>query len=279
MRIDAHHHLWHPARSDYDWMPDNDVLQQPYLPADLAPQLSAAGIDGTVLLQAAASIEETEYMLGLADATPWIKGVVGWIDFDDRIHLAHLRRLARHPQFIGVRPMIQEIEDTEWMLGHGVQWAYKALVDLDLSFDVLGLPEHIAPTIELAQKHPDLRIVCDHLMRPRIAAHQSGEDVFSDWAHGISALAEETHVFMKLSSLVTEASDGWSLDTVRPFTDHAITAFGPERVMWGSDWPVSRLTAEYAQSHALACDLIAHLSEPDQSAILGETAARFYKLT
>ena len=278
MKIDAHHHLWHPARSDYDWMPDIDILQQPYTPADLEPQLAATGIDGTVLIQAAASIEETEYMLGLADATPWIKGVVGWIDFDDRMHLAHLRRLARHPRFIGVRPMIQDIEDTDWMLRHTVQWAYKALVDLDLSFDILGSPRHIAPAIELAQRHPDLRIVCDHLMKPPITEHQAGQDVFSDWSRGISALAAETHVVMKLSSLLTEASPGWTLETVRPFADHAITSFGADRLMWGSDWPVSRLTVEYSQTHKQLCELTSHLKASDREKILGGTAARFYKL-
>lgn len=279
MKIDAHHHLWHPARGDYDWMPDIDVLNRPYSPQDLAPQLEAAGIDGTVIVQAAASIEETEYMLGLADATPWIKGVVGWIDFDDRMHLAHLRRLARHPRFVGVRPMIQDIEDPDWMLRDAVQWAYRAIVDLDLSFDVLGTPEHLENVLTLAQKHPDMRMVCDHCMKPQLAVQQSGSDAFTLWAGGMTALAAETRVLVKFSSLVTDAQDGWTTELVRPFADHVLTAFGADRLMWGSDWPVCRLQTDYDAALDLARELTAHLSHEEQVAIFGGTACEFYRLS
>ena len=278
MRIDAHHHLWQPARGDYDWMPDLDILTRAYAPADLEPQLKEAGIDGTVLIQAAASIEETEYMLGLADATPWIKGVVGWVDFDDRMHLAHLLRLARHPRFIGVRPMISDIEDVDWMLHDNVQWAFRALVDLNLNLDVLGQPEHIANTATLAAKHPDLRMVCDHAMKPDIAAHQAGQDAFAMWASDMAALAQHGSVYVKLSSLVTTAAKGWTIETVRPFSDHILENFGADRVMWGSDWPVCRLRTEYVDAYNLARNLTQHLSDQEQAAIFGGTAARFYNL-
>jgi L-fuconolactonase len=277
MKIDAHHHLWQPARGDYDWMPNIDVLNRPYGPQDLAPTLQKAEIDGTIIVQAAASIEETEYMLGLADATPWIKGVVGWIDFDDRMHLAHLRRLARHPRFVGVRPMIQDIEDTDWMLRDNVQWAYQAVIDLDLSFDVLGTPRHLENVLTLALKFPDLRMVCDHCMKPLV--HQAiSPRAFSDWANGMNAIAQQTNAFVKLSSLATQAPENWTLETLRPFADHILSSFGPDRTMWGSDWPVCRLETEYDVALEHAQQFAAHLSDDEQAKIFGETAVRFYRI-
>lgn len=279
MKIDAHHHLWQPARGDYDWMPqDVAVLNRPYFPQDLLPEIDAAGIDGTVIVQAAASIEETEYMLGLADATPKIKGVVGWIDFEDKFHLAHLRRLARHPRFLGVRPMIQDIPDVDWMLRDNVQWAYRTLIDLDLTFDALGFPQHIANFVTLAKRYPDMRVVYDHCMKPRIMDHQDGQDAFSGWAAGISALASETTGCCKFSALVSEAKPDWTIEDLRPFARHVLDSFGPERVMWGSDWPVCRMRCEYGDWHDIAQELTAHLSHDARAEIFGGTAARFYRL-
>lgn len=141
MTIDAHHHLWDPSRGDYGWMPEDDpVLSRPYGPADLAPELQAAGVTATVLVQAAPTVAETEYLLDLAERTPWIAGVVGWIDFEDPTQADILARLARNPAFKGVRPMIQDIPDVDWMLSDRVQWAFDALIDLDLTFDCLGHP-------------------------------------------------------------------------------------------------------------------------------------------
>ena len=279
MKIDAHHHLWQPARGDYDWMPkDIAVLNRAYVPSDLAPTLKAQAIDGTVLVQAAARIEETEYMLGLADATPWIKGVVGWVDFEDPSHITHLRRFADHPKFRGVRPMIQDIPDLNWMLRDDVQWAYAALIDLDLTFDALGFPEHIANFRTLAQRYPDLRIVYDHCMKPQIHDHRAGRGGFSEWADGMSALAEDTGGVCKFSALLTEAGAGYTIDDLRPVAEHVLAAFGPDRVMWGSDWPVCRIRAEYDDWLGFAQQLSAHLSETERADLFGGTAARFYRL-
>jgi len=279
MKIDAHHHLWQPARGDYGWMPkDNPILSRAYTPADLAPVLEQAGIDGTVLVQAAPTIEETEYMLGLADATPVIKGVVGWIDFEDPAHLAHLKRFSAHPKFLGVRPMIQDIPDVNWMLRGDIQWAFEAIVDLDLTFDALGFPQHLANFTTLMRRHPDLRVVYDHCMKPQIRDQRAGRDAFSEWADGMSNLAENTGGYCKLSGLVTEADAGHTIDDLAPFVDHVIAAFGPARVMWGSDWPVCRLQAEYAHWHDTAQRLTASLPQDARDDIFGATAARFYRL-
>ena len=278
-RIDAHQHFWQPARGDYDWMPrDVPVLNRAYAPDDLAPALAAHRIGGTVLVQAAATVHETEYMLGLADASPMIRGVVGWIDFEDPAHLSHLKRFARHPKFLGVRPMIQDISDDNWMLRADVQWAYGALTDLDLTFDALGFPQHIPNFRRLISKWPDLRVVFDHCLKPQISEAQQGRNSFSVWAAGITALAQETGGYCKLSGLVTEASEDVSIEDLRPFARHVLDSFGPGRVMWGSDWPVCRLRCEYGDWFDMAQALTAHLPAAGQAQIFGGTAARFYRL-
>lgn len=279
MKIDAHQHFWQPARGDYGWMPkDNETLNRAYAPSDLQEHLAGLGIDGTVLAQAAATVQETEYMLGLADATPFIKGVVGWIDFEDPSHIAHLERLAKHPKFLGVRPMIQDIPDVDWMLRDDVQWAYRAIVDLDLTFDALGFPQHLPNFLTLIARYPDMRVVYDHCMKPQIRDQRAGKDAFSEWADGMSRLARETSGCCKLSGLVTEADDGWSADDLRPFAEHVLEAFGADRVMWGSDWPVCRLQSEYASWHDVAQSFACHLSKGDRAEIFGGTATRFYRL-
>ena len=279
MKIDAHQHFWQPLRGDYDWMPqDNPILNRAYGPADLAPALDRFEIDGTILVQAAATIHEAEYMLGLADATPFIKGVVGWVDFEDQSQLAQLRRLAQHPKFLGVRPMIQDIPDVDWMLRDDVQWAYRAVIDLDLTFDALGFPQHLPNFLTLMKRYPAMRVVFDHCIKPQVRDQRRGKNAFSVWADGISKLADETQGCCKFSGLVTEADDGWSIEDLRPFADHVLNSFGADRVMWGSDWPVCRLQASYDNWHDVAQALTADRPATERSDIFGGTATRFYRL-
>ena len=276
MQIDAHQHYWTPARGEYAWMPKGDpVLDRAYGPADLAPQLAAHGIGHTVLVQAAATVEETEYMLGLADATPHVAAVVGWIDFEAPADLVHLRRLASHPKFVGVRPMIQDIPDDDWMLRDDVQWAFRAVCDLGLTFDALGFPRHLANFHTILTRYPGLRVVVDHCMKPQIRAHS--EASFRHWADGISRLAD-TGAFCKFSALVTEADPGWTTEDLRPYAEHVFAAFGAERVMWGSDWPVVRLRCEYADWRRAAERLSDGLTEDEKARIYGGTAREFYGL-
>lgn len=279
MKIDAHQHFWRPERGDYHWMPeDNAILNRAYAPSNLAGILETLEIDGTVLVQAAASVHETEYMLGLADATPWIKGVVGWINFENPNDLDHLKRLRAHPKFVGVRPMIQDIPDISWMLRDDVQWGFQSVCDLGLTFDALGFPQHLPNFLTIAKRYSDMRFVIDHCMKPQIRDQRAGKDAFSIWADGMSKLAEETTGYCKLSGIVTEADDGWCADDLRPFVDHVLDVFGPSRVMWGSDWPVSRLQSEYEKWHTIAQDFTKHFSASYQAEIFGGTAARFYNL-
>jgi L-fuconolactonase len=276
MQIDAHQHYWHPGRGDYGWMPKgHPILDRPYGPADLAPELARHGIDRTVLVQAAPTVAETEYMLGIADATPHVAGVVGWIDFERPADLAHLTRLAGHPKFRGVRPMIQDIPDDGWMLRDDVQWAFRAICDHDLTFDALGFPRHLAPFDTILRRYPGMRVVVDHCMKPQIRSHSA--ESFRQWADGLSRLAD-TGAFVKFSALVTEADPDWTVEDLRPYADHVVRAFGPDRVMWGSDWPVVRLRCEYADWRAAAEALTAGLSATDRARVFGGTAAAFYRL-
>ena len=168
---------------------DNLILNRAYGPPDLGPSLEKHGIDGTVVVQAAATVQETEYMLGLADATPSIKGVVGWIDFENPNNLAHLGRFAAHPKFLGVRPMFQDIPDVNWMLREDIQWAFRAIIDLDITFDALGFPKHLPNFLTLITRQPEMRVVYDHCMKPQICDQRAGKDAFSHWAVGMSQLA------------------------------------------------------------------------------------------
>ena len=279
VRIDAHQHYWEPKRGDYDWMPaDDPILARKYMPTDLAPSLEQHSIAHTVLVQAAATVEETEYLLGIADATETVAAVVGWVDFENPDHLSHLQRLARHPKFVGVRPMIQDIPDRDWMLRDDVQWGYRAIIDLDLTFDALGYSPHLDNFLTLLRRYPEMRVVIDHCMKPCIRDHARGTEAFERWATGMLRLADQTQACCKLSGLVTEAQEHWTLGDLSPYARQVLDAFGPDRVMWGSDWPVCRLRASYDAWRQAAEALTAHLGEEQQAQVFGTTAINFYRL-
>ncbi|MFK7889678.1 MAG: amidohydrolase [Granulosicoccus sp.] len=275
--IDAHQHFWRPSRGDYVWMPDDDpILTRPYTPGNLVQALNATSVEQTILVQAAPSVAESEYLLGIADATEHVAKVVGWVDFEDPLQRDTLKRLAAHPKFAGVRPMIQDLPDDNWMLRDDVQWAYQALVELDLTFDCLGFPRHLDNFLTLLKRYPEMRAVIDHCMKPQFRAHSDA--AFALWARGITQLANSTRAFCKLSGLVTEADSDWSVAVLKPYTDHIIAAFGAQRVMWGSDWPVVRLRCEYEQWFELAKQLTTDLSDAEREQIFSGTARKFYRL-
>jgi L-fuconolactonase len=274
LRVDAHQHFWSVARGDYFWMDPSNPVQKPILrdfgPSDFAGFREKWNIDRTVVVQAAPTIAETEYLLGIADATPWVGKVVGWIDFEDRSHRRHLERFARHPKFAGVRPMIQDIADPDWMHRPDVQWAYEAITALDLTFDALGYPIHAENFLRLLSRYPAMRAVVDHCMKPAIR-----QNAFEPWAKNIARIARETGACCKLSGIVTEAGRDWSFETVAPYARHVISAFGAERVMWGSDWPVVEIAAPYNTWRETAERIV---DEEDRGMIFGGTAAKFYRL-
>ncbi len=272
MRIDAHQHFWSIARGDYGWLgPHLPALNRDFGPDDLAPILTRHGIAATVLVQAAPSIAETDFMLEIASAVPWVGAVVGWIDFADRSHRRHLERWARHRKFRGVRPMLQDMEDTAWILGKANAWAFDALAELDLHFEFLGQPRHLDVAAALLQRYPALPIVLDHAFKPAIR-----DTAFEPWASKMAALAHETAALCKLSGLVTEAGPGWTLADLKPTVDHVMASFGPDRIMWGSDWPVVGLNGSYDSWQAVTLALVG--AHPGARQILGGTAQRFYRI-
>lgn len=274
MKIDSHHHLWSLARGDYGWMsPALGPIYRDFAPADLAPHLKAAGIERTVVVQAADTVAETEYLLDLAEGTDWIAGVVGWIDMEAADAVATLTRLAARPAFKGIRPMIQDLSDDDWILRRALDPAFDALIDLGLSFDALVLPRHLPKLSARLERHPELACVIDHAAKPALASGDLGT-----WKADIARLAVETGCRCKLSGLLTEAGDRPELATVQPAAEHVLCAFGPDRVMFGSDWPVLNLAGDYASWTAMVDTLLAPLSPTDRARVWGGTARAFYRL-
>lgn len=274
MKIDAHQHFWALDRGDYGWLtPELAPIYRDFGPPDLTPLLDAAGIGGTVLVQAAPTDAETDYMLGLAKAHAMIKGVVGWVDFESPDAPDRIAELAAHPKLVGLRPMIQDIPDPDWMLSQALRPAFEAMVEHGLVFDALTLPKHLKNLAALLARHPQLACVIDHGSKPDIAS-----GAFDAWAADMAHLAATTRAFVKLSGLVTEAAPDWTTDDLRPYTDHLIAQFGPARIIWGSDWPVATLASDYARWVATTEDLLRALSEQNRAAILGQNAIAFYNL-
>lgn len=273
--IDSHQHFWRVARGDYGWMQDNpavEPIRRDYLPPDLdliADTLSE-GLDATVLVQAAPTVAETDWLLALARDTPRVARVVGWVDFEVMSAITDLERFARDPAFAGVRPMVQDLADDEWMHRHARADVFAALLSLDLTFDALGFPRHFEPFARLFERYPELRAVIDHGMKPGIAARD-----FDAWAMHVARIADTTPVYMKLSGLLTEARPGDGIDALQPYVEHLFDCFGPGRLMWGSDWPVLTLVSDYAAWHDMATALIPPTAH---EAVFDRNARAFYRI-
>lgn len=275
VRIDGHQHFWSTQRDDYGWLtPDLQALYRDFTPDDLRPQLERAGVDLTVLVQAAASTEETRYLLGIADEHAMVAGVVGWIDMDSPTDaMAALNEFGRHPKFVGVRPMIQDIEDPSWIDRPELGVILDALTESGLCFDALVKSVHLPFLLSCLTRHPGLRVVLDHGAKPNIAG---GE--WQPWADSIAAIADETSAFCKISGLITEAADVQTYDDVMPYLEHLLTTFGPDRLIWGSDWPVLNLAGDYDGWHDASITRLETLTEQDRENVLGRNAISFYNL-
>jgi L-fuconolactonase len=272
MKIDSHQHYWRPERSDYGWLTASlGAIHRDFLPDDLHPLLAAAGIDRTILVQAAPTFAETEFLLALAAEEPSIAGVVGWLDFDNPETVRRIPAAARNPLLVGLRPMIHDIPDPDWMLSPAVGAALAAVADAGLVFDALVRPPHLTRLAVLADRHQSLSIVIDHCAKPAIASRQ-----WQPWAADMAALAERPNTVVKLSGLATEAGASWSAADLKPYADHVLKCFGPQRVMWGSDWPVLNLAGDYGAWRSATEALIGGLSASDRAAIEGGTARRIY---
>ncbi len=275
MRIDAHQHFWQYDPSDYPWISDElSVLKRDFLPGDLEPHLSAHGLDGCVAVQASHTVKETDFLLELAKSHDSVKGVVGWVDLRDPQVEGHLERLAEHPNLKGIRHIVQDEPDIEFLLKPEFLRGVSVLSKYDLTYDILIFPKHLDATLEFVRKFPGHRLVIDHLAKPHI---KKGE--LEPWAASMRRVAEFDHVHCKLSGMVTEADwQAWQPGDFRPYMEVVLEAFGADQVMYGSDWPVCLLAADYAQVFDIAHDFVATLSEEEQRKIMGQNAVGFYGL-
>lgn len=272
--IDAHVHLWKIARGDYGWMsPDLTAIYRDFDVTDLRERLASTGVAQAVLVQAAPTVAESEFLLEIAEANEEIAGVVGWIDFESPAAAGDLAALGRSPWLKSVRPMIQDIPDPDWMLKPELDAAFRALIDQDICFDALVLTHHLKQFRELLARYPDLRVIVDHGAKPKIA-----EGLIDDWAADMKAIARSGRVYCKLSGLATEAAADWTPEHLRPYVEHLLECFGPERLVWGSDWPVLRLAGNYKDWFNLAQSFCKDLNEEERTAVFGENARRFYRL-
>lgn len=290
-RIDAHQHFWRPARGDYRWLRADDAALAPihrdFEPADLAPHADAHGVRRTVLVQAADSAAETEHLLALAGAHELIGAVVGWVDMADPGSVAQLERWARHPKFRGVRPMLQDLPDPEWIASAPHPAVVQAMLDLGLRFDALVQPWHLPALVRFVERWPRLPVVIDHAAKPQLAHgwQATGALAWADrWREGLQALARHPHVHCKLSGLLTEcagaprAGGDAGLAALQPVVDELLQCFGSDRLIWGSDWPVLELAAGYGDWVRLCDRLLAGLGERERAAIWHDNAVRFYAL-
>jgi L-fuconolactonase len=274
MQIDAHQHFWRLSRGDYAWLtPELGPIYRDFAPDDLRPLLASAGIGRTVLVQAAPTAAETDFLLDLAADEPLVAGVVGWVDFEAADAAHRIAALAARPKLVGLRPMIQDLADDRWMLGDAIAPALLAMADEGLTFDALVFPRHLPVLRTFARRYPGLDIVIDHAAKPDIAGGAT-----RDWARDIRAIAVETRLVCKLSGLVTEAGPDWSPEVLKPYVEVLVESFGADRLMWGSDWPVVTLAGSYAAWRGASESLLAELSDAERDAIFGLTASVFYGL-
>jgi L-fuconolactonase len=274
MLVDAHQHFWRLADRNGAWPPPElAAIHRDFLPADLAPLLGRHAVAATVLVQSMPNEDDTRFMLDLARRHTFIKGVVGWVDMKAPDAPARIAALAADPLLKGLRPMLQDLDDDHWIADPALAPAVEAMLRHGLGFDALVLPRHLPALIAFAERFPDLPIVIDHGAKPLIA-----QGVLEPWRSDIARLAALPQVCCKLSGLVTEAGPGWDLERLRPYVAHLLASFGPQRLIWGSDWPVLNLASDYALWLAACAALLDHLDAADRHAIFGLNARRFYRI-
>jgi len=274
--IDAHQHFWRLARGGYAWLtPDIGVLYRDFEPADLAPLLARNDVTASVVVQAAANEAETHFLFELAREHAFIKGVVGWTEFDAPDVARRIAALvaAGAGKLKGLRPMIQDIADGGWVARPRLDAAFAAMIDHGLVFDALVKPRHFGALLSRLQRQPQLRCVIDHAGKPDIA-----HDGFDAWARSLERLARETGACCKLSGLLTEAAPGATAADLAPYVEHVFACFGAERVLWGSDWPVLDLASDYGAWFAMARNLVASCATGFETQIFGANAVSLYRL-
>jgi L-fuconolactonase len=275
MKIDAHHHFWKYVPAEYGWISElMSVLRFDFLPADLQKEIEKAGFDGTVAVQARQTLLETNWLLDLADENDFIKGVVGWAPLAAPDVRKELDEMAQHPKLKGIRHIVQDEPDDQFILRDDFNAGVAALAHYGLVYDILIYERHLPQAILFVDRHPEQMFVLDHLAKPRVKHHK-----LEPWRTNFRQIAERENVYCKLSGLVTEADwKAWTETELSAYLETAVDAFGPHRVMFGSDWPVCLLATPYERWHEVASRFCDKLSPDEQARVLGGTAVEAYRL-
>lgn len=274
MMIDSHHHLWKYSAAEYGWItPAMPAIKRDFLPGHLEELMHYFGIEGTVAVQARQSLEETTWLLDLAVKHPIMRGVVGWVPLTEGAGVKrHLDRFASNPKLRGVRHVIQDEADPRYILRTDFNTGVHALLDYKLRYDILIFERHLPAAIQFVDRHPKQVFILDHIAKPRIK-----EKILSPWDRNMRELANRQNVYCKLSGMITEADpQRWTPEGLQPYIDVVLGAFGPKRVMYGSDWPVMLLAGDYARWFGTVSNAIGKLSKAEQDRIMGGTAAEAY---
>ncbi|MBC7926382.1 MAG: amidohydrolase family protein [Bryobacteraceae bacterium] len=274
MRIDAHQHFWDLSRFAYPWMPEGSLLCRDFLPVDLSPILARNDMDGCVVVQATTVPEEAEWLFHLALQYDFISGVVCWLDLTAADLGNRLDDLQKNEKFAGVRHPVHDEADPKWLLRPDVVRGLKELAKRNIPYDLLVRPVHLPFVYQLAEQLPELRMIIDHIGKPEIAAH-----VMEPWSLDMERLAGIPHMHVKLSGMVTEAQhNSWSAQDLRPYVQHVWNQFGPERCVFGSDWPVCLLAASWKEVLAACTQALGPVASDTREGLMGLNAVRFYKL-
>lgn len=275
LKIDGHHHFWKYTAKDYGWMSDQmSVIRRDFLPADLKAEITKAGVDGVVSVQARQILEETRWLLELASQNSFIKGVVGWVPLTDPKVGASIEKFAGNKKLRGMRHVLHDEADDMYIARSDFGRGVDALHYYGLVYDILIFEKHLPQTIQFVDKHPGMVFVLDHIAKPKIKEH-----LMSPWRENIKELAKRPNVYCKISGMVTEADwKHWTESDLKPYIDTVIEAFTPRRLMFGSDWPVCLVATQYSRWHAHVAKAIAKLSASEQARILGGTAIEAYGL-
>lgn len=273
--IDAHHHFWRYTPEEYGWIDDSlSILRRDFLPGDLAAEIAPAGVEGVVSVQARQTLEETRWLLEHAASHGFIRGVAGWAPLAQPGIEEVLAALAENPKLVALRHVVQTEPDDNFLLREDFNAGIRALRRFGLGYDILIFEKHLPQTIRFVDRHPDQVFVVDHIAKPRIR-----EGVLSPWRENIRELAKRPRVYCKLSGLVTEADPAnWSPSTLAPYIETALEAFGPARLMFGSDWPVCLLGVSYAGCMAVVREALSGLSPAEKEQVFGGTAKQAYRL-
>lgn len=276
--IDSHQHYWDLSNTqfNYSWLgePQHAPINQTYLPANLAPHIERAGVDKTIFVQTQHNLEENRWVLSLIEQNDFIAGMVGWVDLAAEDCEDQLAEFKDHPKFVGIRHIVQDEPDDNFIIRPDVLRGMKTLEKHGVPYDLLFFTKHLRHAATVARHVPDLKLVVDHLAKPQIKSRK-----IDNWAVDLKAAADCPNVYCKLSGMITEADwEHWTAADLKPYVQAALEAFGPERCMFGSDWPVCELAGTYQQVVDVLNETLGSISQSERNQIFGETAAAFYEL-